>query len=70
MHHAGELILGKLGMGAAAVLAVCLLLDSGVAPWLEKRGRPDGASLVRMLCVVAAIVIVIVACCHALLPSE
>ena len=67
MHNAGELILDELGIGAAAVLAVCLLVYLGMAPWLEKCGRPAHASVLRLLCSAVAIAIVIAACCHALL---
>ena len=69
MHSAGELILEEFGFIAVAMLAVCLLLSECAAPWLEKRGRSDLASMLRVLCGVVAIAIVVAACYRAFLTK-
>ena len=69
MHSAGELILEEFGFIAVAMLAVCLILSKCAAPWLEKRGRSDLASMLRLLCGVVAIAFVVAACYHAFLTK-
>ena len=69
MHSAGELILEEFGFIAVAMLAVCLILSQCAAPWLEKRGRSDIASMLRLLCGVVAIAFVVAACYRAFLTK-
>ena len=69
MHNAGELILEEFGFIAVAMLAVCLILSQCAAPWLEKRGRSDLASMLRLLCGAVAIAMVVVACYRTFLTN-
>ena len=69
MHSAGELILETFGFIAVAILAVCLILSLCAAPWLEKRGRSDLASMLKLLCGVVAIAFVVAACYRAFLTK-